>query len=38
MAPCLKLSKVLRRFFERVIAAVDAVVPGGYAEVEIPFR
>jgi len=28
---------VLRRYVERVVAAVDAAVPGSYAEVEIPF-
>ena len=29
---------VLRRYVERVVAAVDAAVPGSYAEVEIPFQ
>jgi hypothetical protein len=29
---------VLRRYVERVIAAVDAAVPGSYAEGHIPFR
>jgi hypothetical protein len=29
---------VLRRYVERVVAAVDAAVSGSYAEVEIPFR
>lgn len=29
---------VLRRYVERVLAAVDAAVPGSYAEVEIPFE
>ncbi len=29
---------LLRRYVERVVAAVDAAVPGSYAEVEIPFR
>lgn len=29
---------VLRHYVERVVEAVDAAVPGSYAEVEIPFR
>lgn len=29
---------VLRRYVERVLAAVDAAVPGSYAEVEIPYQ
>jgi hypothetical protein len=29
---------VLRRFVERVVAAVDAAVPGSFAEVKIPFH
>ena len=29
---------VLRNYVERVVEAVDAAVPGSYAEVEIPFR
>ncbi len=29
---------VLRRYVERVVAAVDAAVPGSYAEVDIPFH
>jgi hypothetical protein len=29
---------VLRRYVERVVAAVDGAVPGSYAEVEIPFQ
>jgi hypothetical protein len=29
---------VLRRYVDRVVAAVDAAVPGSYAEVEIPFQ
>jgi hypothetical protein len=29
---------VLRRYVERVVAAVDAVIPGSFAEVEIPFE
>jgi hypothetical protein len=29
---------VLRRYVERVLAAVDAAFPGSYAEVEIPFQ
>lgn len=29
--------RVLRRYVERVVAAVDAATPGSYAEVEIPF-
>ncbi|MGB6385410.1 MAG: hypothetical protein WBD25_12770 [Terriglobales bacterium] len=29
---------VLRRYVERVVAAVDAATPGSYFEVEIPFR
>jgi hypothetical protein len=29
---------VLRRYIERVVAAVDAATPGSYTEVEIPFR
>jgi len=28
----------LRRYVDRVIAAVDAATPGSYIEVEIPFR
>jgi len=28
----------LRRYVERVVAAVDATTPGSYAEVEIPFN
>jgi len=28
---------VLRRYLDRVIAAVDAAVPGGFSEVDIPF-
>jgi hypothetical protein len=29
---------VLRRYVERVVAAVSAAAPGSYAEVDIPFR
>jgi hypothetical protein len=29
---------VLRRYVERVVAAVDAAVQGSYTEVEIPFQ
>jgi hypothetical protein len=29
---------VLRRYVERVVAAVDAATPGSFTEVEIPFR
>jgi len=29
---------VLRRYVERVVAAVSAATPGSFAEVEIPFR
>lgn len=29
---------VLRRYVERVVAAVDAATPGSLTEVEIPFR
>ncbi len=29
---------VLRRYVERVVAAVNAATPGSYAEVEIPFK
>jgi hypothetical protein len=29
---------VLRRYVERVVAAVDAAIPGSYTEVEIPFQ
>ena len=29
---------VLRRYHERVVAAVDAATPGSYSEVEIPFK
>ena len=29
---------LLRRYVDRVVAAVDAVTPGSYCEVEIPFR
>ena len=29
---------VLRHYVERVVEAVEAAVPGSYAEVEIPFR
>jgi len=28
----------LRRYVERVVAAVNAATPGSYAEVEIPFQ
>src|ERR1700722_19958118 len=28
----------LRRFVDRVVAAVDAATPGSYVEVDIPFR
>jgi hypothetical protein len=28
----------LRRYVEKVVAAVDAATPGSYTEVEIPFR
>ena len=28
---------VLRRYVERVVSAVDAAVPGSFAEVDIPF-
>ncbi len=28
----------LRRYVERVVAAVDAATPGSFTEVEIPFR
>jgi hypothetical protein len=29
---------VLRRYVDRVLAAVDATTPGSYSEVEIPFE
>jgi hypothetical protein len=29
---------VLRRYVDRVVAAVDAATPGSFAEVEIPFK
>jgi hypothetical protein len=29
--------RVLRRYVERVVVAVDAATPGSFAEVEIPF-
>jgi hypothetical protein len=29
---------VLRRYLERVVAAVDAATPGSFAEVEIPYE
>jgi len=29
---------VLRRYVERVVAAVNAATPGSYAEVDVPFR
>jgi hypothetical protein len=29
--------RVLRRYVDRVVSAVDAATPGSYAEVEIPF-
>jgi hypothetical protein len=29
---------ILRRYVERVVAAVDAATPGSYTEVEIPFQ
>ena len=29
---------VLRRYVERVVAAVDAATPGSYSEVDIPFK
>jgi hypothetical protein len=29
---------VLRRYVERVVAAVDAATPGSFTEIEIPFR
>jgi hypothetical protein len=29
---------ILRRYIERVVAAVDAAKPGSYTEVDIPFR
>ena len=29
---------VLRRYVERVVAAVDAATPGSYTEVEVPFE
>ena len=29
---------VVRRFVERVVAAVDRATPGSYAEVDIPFQ
>jgi len=29
---------VLRRYVELVVAAVNAAIPGSYAEVDIPFR
>jgi hypothetical protein len=28
----------LRRYVERVVAAVDAATPGSYTEVDIPLR
>jgi hypothetical protein len=28
----------LRRYIERVVAAVNAATPGSYTEVDIPFR
>jgi hypothetical protein len=29
---------ILRRYVDRVVAAVDAATPGSYAEAEIPFQ
>jgi hypothetical protein len=29
---------ILRRYIERVVAAVDAATPGSYTEIEIPFQ
>ena len=29
--------RVLRKYVDRVVAAVDAATPGSYAEVQIPF-
>ncbi len=29
---------ILRRYVERVVAAVDAATPGSFAEVDIPYR
>ncbi len=29
---------VLRRYVERVVAAVNAATPGSYAEVDVPFK
>jgi hypothetical protein len=29
---------ILRRYVDRVVAAVNAASPGGFTEVEIPFR
>jgi hypothetical protein len=29
---------VLRRYVERVVVAVNAVIPGSYSEVDIPFQ
>jgi len=29
---------ILRRYVERVLVAVNAAVPGSYAEVDIPFK
>jgi hypothetical protein len=29
---------VLRRYVDRVVAAVEAVTPGSFTEVEIPYR
>ncbi len=29
---------ILRRYVERVVAAVNAATPGSYTEVEIPFQ
>ena len=29
---------ILRRYIERVVAAVNAATPGSYTEVDIPFR
>jgi hypothetical protein len=30
--------RVLRKYAERVVSAVNAATPGGYVEIEVPFR
>jgi hypothetical protein len=29
---------ILRRYVDRIVVAVNAAVPGSYAEVEVPFE